>query len=143
MKKTCFSTFLLCFVLCSCRWSEPSYFTALDMAINLQDYYNLSHSAKQDSLRLLYLSAENDSSRWNAAYGLEKILLYHDIESCHQSVLNMLRLSSDDRQRTISRSCYANILYKMDSVKTALEVLRGIDTLGMSNEALEIYSFAG
>lgn len=142
MKKSCFTFFLLIIALCAgCRQEKP-YFTALDRAIQLQDYYDLAQNARQDSLQMLYLKAKNDSGRWEASFQLEKMQFYRDVESCYSTVLNMLILSTDDRQRGISESCYANILYRADSLNKALGVLQRIDTTGMSSEALGIYNFA-
>lgn len=142
MKKSCFAYILLVFALFTgCRGEKP-YFTSLDRAIELQDYYDLAQNARQDSLQLLYLRAKNDSTRWEVSYQLERMQFYRDIESCYGSVENMLLLSTDDRQRRISQSSYANILYRLDSLSRALRVLQQIDTTNMPSEALGIYCFA-
>ena len=143
MKKSCFVILFWIIGICSCSDPGKEYFDSLDHAIELQDHYDLAHSAKQDSLRMLLLKAEDDSSRWEAAYRLERILNYHDIESCYRSVQDMLSYSSDCRQHSISECAYANILYKMDSLKTALKVFRQIDTCDMQKEAIGPYCFAG
>ncbi|MBR3074957.1 MAG: hypothetical protein IKH11_04270 [Bacteroidales bacterium] len=143
MKKSCFALFACFFALLCCSPATERHFKALDKAIDLQDYYNLAHNAKQDSLRLAYLGANSDSSRWEAAYALEKILFYHDIESCYQSVSLMMKDATDKRQKTISQCCYANILYKMDSLGTAFMAFRQIDTSAMHTDALGIYCYAG
>ena len=142
MKKSCFALLLCVLALAGCSGRRQAWFRDLDRAIVLQDYYDLAQNARQDSLRLEYLRARGDSARWEASYKLEKILVYRDIESCHGSVANMLALGTDDRQKRISECCYANILYKMDSVSTALGVLSAIDTVAMPKEALGIYCFA-
>ena len=50
MKKSCFAYILLAFALfAGCRGEKP-YFTSLDRAIELQDYYDLAQNARQDSL---------------------------------------------------------------------------------------------
>ena len=143
MKKSCFPYILLFLCLLSCSPAGKDYYRALNKAIELQDYYILAHNAKQDSLRLVYLGAENDSSRWEAAYALEKILFYHDIESCYQSVSWMMKDANDSRQKVISQCCYANILYKMDSLSRALKEFRQIDTCNLHKDALGTYCFAG
>lgn len=143
MKKACFLIIPALFALISCTSSRREYFDALDRALNLQDHYDLVHTAKQDSIRLVYFAARNDSSRWEAAYSLEKILHYHDIESCYQSVEWMIKDATDRRQKVISECCYANILYKMDSLGRALSVYRQIDTSGLNKDALSAYCYAG
>ena len=143
MKKSCFLIITAVLALSSCSYQKKEYFNALDRAIDLQEYYNLSHSAKEDSLRFLYLGAENDSVRWEILYSLEKMLNYRDIESCYQSVAWMIKDATDERQRIISECCYTNILYKMDSLGTALRVLRQIDTCNLHSDAIGLYCFAG
>lgn len=142
MKNSCFLIVLTFLAMFSCSGPGEQYYDALDRAIVLQDYYDLSHSAREDSLRLLYMRAQNDSLRWETSFKLERVLNYRDIESCHQTVSWMMKDATDARQRLISECCYANILYKMDSIGTALGVLGRIDTLAMPREAFDIYCFA-
>ena len=105
--------------------------------------YDLIQTHIQDSLSIQYQNAASDSVKWEEAYKLQSILSYRDIESCHSSVREMLRLCGNDRRRRcISESCYANILYKMDSLDAAYRVLQQIDTVNMTAEALNIYCFA-
>ena len=93
---------------------------------------------------MLCLGAPTDSAAWDAAYALEKILFYRDIDSCYLCVKDMLRLSGADRsRRLLSECCYSNILYKMDSLQAARRVFEQIDTAGIGTEALGIYCFAG
>lgn len=130
--------------LLSCSTERQRAFDGLDRAIEMQPVYDSAYVQKYDGFRALFLAASSDSLRWERAYDLEKILFYHDVDSCHRYVREMLRLDGGDaRQRAISESCYANILYKMDSTATALRVFRQIDTAGMGTEALNIYCFAG
>ena len=130
--------------LVSCSESNRAYFTALDRALDRQDFYDLRQTHIQDSLRLSAHKAGSDSLKWEGHYALEKILFYRDIDSCYHSVREMLALSGDNpRQKRISQCCYANILYKMDSLQTALDCFRQIDTAGMEGDALNIYCFAG
>ena len=128
----------------SCAKSNKAYFSALDRALDSQDVYDLRQTHLQDSLRLCAHKASTDSAKWEALYALERILFYRDIDSCYHSVREMLRLCGDDyRQKTISQCSYANILYKMDSIQTALSSFRQIDTVGIDGEALNLYCFAG
>ena len=144
MRKLFFALFLAIPVLASCSKAVPKHFAALDRAIESQEVFDLKQTHIQDSLRLRFQHAAGDSAKWEAAYKLQTILSYRDIDSCYYTVRDMLRLCGNDRRRrAISESCYANILYKMDSLSTALRVFRQIDTTGMSLEALNLYCFAG
>lgn len=144
MKKSCIILFLLSGLLFSCSSPNMKYLQKLEKAIELQDYYDSEYNRVKDSLRLVYLTADSDSSKWEAAYRLERILSYHDIDSCHYYVKAMLSLHrGESRHKRISESCYANILYKMDSLTTALKVFESIDTTDMSQEILKIYANAG
>ena len=144
MKKVCLSCFLLLLLCGACSRSRGGHFEALDRAIDRQAEYDILHNRMQDSLRSASLRAESDSARWEAVFALESFFSYHNIDSCYAAVCEMLRLAgSDDRQRRISESCYANILYKMDSLGVALRFLRQIDTTALPEEALNIYCFAG
>ena len=131
-------------VLAGCSRPGARHFAALDRAIERQEEYDLLHDRLQDSLRTEALRSGSDSARWEAVYALESFFFYHDIDSCYAAVREMLSLSgSDSRQRRIGESCYANILYKMDSLDAALRVLQRIDTVAMPEEAFNIYCFAG
>lgn len=144
MKKTMILFIPAFCLMLSCVQTRQKHFTALDNAIDNQEYYNLRQTHLEDSLRLLYQHATTDSARWEAAYQLERRLSYRDLDSCYISVRDMLRLSGDNRrQRQISEAAYANILYKMDSLQSALRFFRQIDTTGMEGDALDLYCFAG
>ena len=142
MRKSCFALLACFFALLGCSSPGRNYFHALDRSIELKDYYDLAQNARQDSLEMLYLKADSDSERWEASFKLEKMQFYRDIESCYGTVSDMLLLGTDERQKKISQCCYANILYRMDSLRTALNVLSRIDTVAMQPEALGIYCFA-
>lgn len=136
--------FAIALTVMSCVSTKTRYFDALDRALEKQDVYDLRQTHLQDSLRLLSLNSGSDSLRWEAVYSLEKVLFYRDIDSCYYSVLDMMRLCGEDsRQKTISQCCYANILYKMDSLQLALRNFVQIDTSGLDGDALSIYCFAG
>lgn len=144
MKKSCFAAALLVILAVSCSKRHQEYLNALDYTISEKETYDRIHYRMQDSLRTLYLQAACDSSRWEAAYQLEKIFFYHDVDSCYAYVRRMLDLQgSDARRRGISGSCYANILYKMDSLATAQAVFESIDTSVFSPDGLRTYSYAG
>ena len=144
MKKPCFITLFILWVLTSCSIPDQKYFSALDRTIELQEHYDMKFHHMKDSLSALYGSAGNDSLRWEAAYGLQKILSYHNIDSCHYYIMKMSSQQGvDTRQHYISESCYANILYKMDSLETALKIIRQIDTTDIPKEALRLYCDAG
>ncbi len=144
MKKLVFAIFPVLILIASCSGRKGGHFAALDRAIELQDYYDLKYDNIQDSLRTLCRHAQSDSAKWEALYELESFYFYHDIDSCYSSVVKMMDLGKNDhRQKTISECCYANILYKMDSIGTALVRFRQIDTVAMPREAQDIYCFAG
>lgn len=128
----------------SCSKSNMKYYSALDQAIKFQDEYDIRYNLMKDSLIRQYKGAQSDSVKWEAAYRLENILSYHNIDTCHFYVRRMLELHGNDKHReNISKVCYANILYKMDSVRTALQIFRQIDTTQMTIEALTKYYDAG
>ena len=128
----------------SCTKADLRYFYRLDKAIENQEDYDLYHLNRKDSLTLLYGHADTDSERWEAAYSLENILFYHNLDSCHHYVRSMLSLHGNDiRRQFISESCYAYILYKMDSLDTALKVFRQIDTSEICKEGTTTYYNAG
>ena len=144
MGKTCFAALALLVAVCSCNPGSKARFKRLDEAIERQEYYDLLHSRKHDSLRNLLLAAPTDSARWEAAYNLEKINFYHNMDSCYRYTREMIRLQGDDiRRRTISRACLANILVRMDSISTATSILESIDTTALDHESTAIYCFAG
>lgn len=144
MKKSCFAIILIFGALVSCTRPNQKYYEALDRAIEIQEDYDARFHSMKDSIMVAYKSAVNDSARWEAAYGLQQILSYHNIDSCYHYVRKMRALHGmDKRQVCISESCYANILYKMDSLDNALKVFRQIDTADLPKEALKLYCDAG
>ena len=144
MKKFCFCIFFVLLLGSGCAKRQMSYLDTLDQTIGQKAYYDAIYHARLDSLRLRYLAAGEDSARWEAAYQLEKIFFYHDVDSCHSYVRRMLALQGEDgRRKSISGSCYANILYKMDSLAAAQEVFERIDTSQLTLEGLRTYSYAG
>lgn len=144
MKKCNIILILVLGALISCSKSNQKYFASLDRAIELQAKYDMEYLQKKDSLSTLYRHAENDSIKWETAFELEKILSYHNIDSCHHYINEMRQLySCDPRQEYISEASYASILYKMDSLQTALDVFSKIDRSHLPKEALKIYCDAG
>ena len=144
MKTRFILTLILIFGLCSCSRSERKLYNNLDSAIERQSYYDGLFSQTKDSLLNNYKRQQNDSCKWEAAYKLEKILYYHNIDSCHFYVSKMLSLHGNNvRQKSISQACYAYILYKMDSLKTAYNVFRQIDTAALCSESRRLYCDAG
>ena len=144
MKKIIAATFGALTALISCSRTESDAFLALDRAIELQENYDRRHSCLTDSLRVRFLEAQTDSVKWEAAHEMEKVTAYHNIDTCHRYVMHMLDLCGDDHGRkSTSEACYANILYKMDSLGKALEVFSGIDPAHLAREALRRYSDAG
>ena len=144
MKKVCFALVFAVLLATSCGGRHPSYLKLLDVTIEEKDHFDELFHHRQDSLRQVYAMASSDSSKWEAAYQLEKIFFYHDIDSCYSYILRMLEFQgTDSRRKGISGSCYANILYKMDSLAAAQAVFESIDTSSLSLEGLRTYSYAG
>ena len=128
----------------SCSVENRSYFQELDRAIEQKDEFDRSHERLQDRYRQQFRTAPSDSARWEAAYSLEKIFFYHDVDSCYHYIQEMLRLQGRDlRRRGTSAACYANILYKMDSLSRALIVLESVDTAGLGTGGFHTYGYAG
>ena len=143
MKTRFLLVFLVLLSIESCSKTEHKLYSELDKAIESQDYFDRRYTVAKDSLGHIFRISENDSSKWDAAYELQKMLFYHNIDSCHYYVRKMLKHGNDIRRRNISRACYANILDRMDSLKFALDVLKSIDTTSISEEARRIYCNAG
>lgn len=144
MKKILFPAFFVLFLLLSCRSENNATFALLDQTIENKFFFDFKHEQMQDSLRSIYGRALTDSARWEAAYRLEKIFFYHDVDSCYSYVQRMLDLQGKDvRRRGISGACYANILYKMDSLNRALAVFEKVDTTDLGIEGFRTYGFAG
>ena len=144
MKKTCFLGFLSLLFLFSCVREQRPYLVLLDQAIENRDVYDQAHERMENEYRYQYRMAKSDSARWEAAYRLEKIFFYHDVDSCYSYVRRMLRLQGRDaRRRGVSGSCYANILYKMDSLNRALMVFEQIDTTDLGQDGYRTYGYAG
>lgn len=130
--------------LISCSREQQAVLDWLDQTLEQQGHYDSLFVQQQTRLRNLYLIEKSDSVRWERAYDLEKILYYHDIDSCHHYVREMLRLSRGNRTRmAFSQSCHANILFKMDSLTIARDVFERIDTSALTPESYRIYAFAG
>ena len=144
MKKLIVFFFSGIFVLFSCSSRQQAVLDSLDQTLQLQGYYDSLYVQQHTRLRNLYLVEKSDSVKWERALGLERILFYHDIDSCHHYVREMLRLSGNNPERiAFSQSCHANILFKMDSLTIARNVFERIDTSALSKESYGIYAFAG
>lgn len=144
MKNRTLAIFMMLGMMISCSISDEAHFYTLDKTIEYQEYYDMKYTEKKDSLVLMYRLAESDSSRWESAHAIEKILFYHNIDSCHYYVRSMLALHGNDhRRRFISESCYAYILYKMDSLDAAWKIFRQIDTTNIPTDGITTYYNAG
>lgn len=142
MKKIVFLLFTGVFAWVSCS-REQQVLDALDQALLFHSYYDSLYVQQQNRLRQLYLQERSDSLKWERAYDLEKILFYHDIDSCYRYVKEMMRLDGGHPLRKgIGQSCYANILFKLDSLTIAHDVLEKVDTAALDNEGYGIYAFA-
>ncbi|MBP5637712.1 MAG: hypothetical protein J6X25_09420, partial [Bacteroidales bacterium] len=144
MKKILFPAFLSLIICFSCSPERVACLDVLDKAIEQKAEFDLLYHGMQDSLRYEYSVARSDSARWESAYRLEKIFFYHDVDSCYSYIQDMLCLQgSDSRRRGISGACYANILYKMDSLTRALEVFESVDTTLLGLDGFRTYGYAG
>lgn len=144
MKTRIFHLSAALLLVLSCSVENRSYLQDLDRAIEQKEEFDLSHKRLQDWYRLQFRVASTDSARWEAAYSLEKIFFYHDVDSCYHYIQEMLRLQGRDRRRCgTSAACYANILYKMDSLGRALTVLETVDTSGLWTGGFHTYGYAG
>ena len=74
----------------SCSGPGKKVFTELDRAIGLQEDFDRRHTEIKDSLTEAFNNAPTDSARWEAADRLEQITDYHNIDTCHHYVLQML-----------------------------------------------------
>lgn len=144
MKKSCFLVFALLLLSVSCEKERRAFLLTLDDTIERKADFDIVHEHLQDSLRSVLSAATTDSARWEASYNLEKIFFYHDVDSCYGYIRKMLQLQGKDpRRRGISGACYANILYKMDSLSRALSVLEKTDTSALRGTDFRTYGFAG
>ena len=144
MKTRIFHLSAALLLVLSCSVENRSYLQDLDRAIEQKEKFDLSHERLQDWYRLQFRVASTDSARWEAAYSLEKIFFYHDVDSCYHYIQEMLRLQGRDLRRCgTSAACYANILYKMDSLGRALTVLETVDTSGLGTGGFHTYGYAG
>ncbi len=144
MRKTCILG-MVCFLsLISCTQERRPYLVLLDHTIENKAQYDSAHERLENTYRYQYRMAQSDSARWEAAYRLEKIFFYHDVDSCYSNVRKMLRLHGGDAHRHgVSSACYANILYKMDSLDRALAVFETIDTSSLGTDGFRTYGYAG
>lgn len=144
MKTIIIPGILLLLLLLSCSKEDRKYIIMLDDTLERKEVFDNEFERTADSLRHQYSTAATDSTRWQAAYHLEKIFLYHNVDSCHRYVKRMLSLQEQDSYRqNVSGACYANILYKMDSLNRARIVFERIDTTCLDPESFRIYSSAG
>lgn len=144
MKKSCIPILAAALLAISCERERHSYLDLLDSTVEKKASFDWQHEQKQDSLRLQYREAASDEARWEAAYQLEKIFFYHDVDSCYSYIQQMLRLQGNDpRRRGVSAACYANILYKMDSLGRALSVFEKTDPSALDGEGFRTWGYAG
>ena len=140
MKKIILLSSIVTTALISCTEPKKRAYESLDRSIELQDHYDRKHTDLKDSLITVFMSAETGSAQWNAANQIEEITAYHNIDTCYHYLMHMMALCGDDEYKSqTSKACYANILYKMDSLVKAREVLESIDTAKLNIKALRRY----
>lgn len=125
--------------------NENGRFKALDKAIAHREFYDRCHMHLQDSLRNRLRSAKNDEQKWGTTHDLEKIFFYHDLDSCHAYIRQMKTLCEGDPHRlATSNVCYANCLFRMDSISRSLKIFESIDRKHIPDgETLSEYYNAG
>lgn len=128
----------------SCSDPLQKCYNALDKAITLQSHYDSIYHYKTDSLARIFANADSDSVKWETAFALDQMLLYHNIDSCYQYISEMLALcGNDSRQKSISQTRYVKYLCKKDFMHEAYEAFRQIDPNPLSKEELNLYYDAG
>ena len=145
MKKILYISLILTIeVICSC--SDPTHkeIKALDQAIEMRPEYDAKFSQLHDSLTHVMNSASSDSLKWEAAYSLQKMSIYNNIDECLNHINIMQSIAgSDTRRANISNRCYVNYLYRKGHIKTAYSVFEEIKTTGFSKDELNLYYDTG
>ena len=144
MKKLFLAIIWVVGVLISCTDPHKDRYSRLDLAIALQEQYDMEFSQKTDSIATVFQRAETDSIKWESAFLLEKMFFYHDLDSCKHYINAMFELCGNDiRQRATSECCNIYYLYKSGERNTARTYYERLDTSGMDAECLNIFYDVG
>ena len=145
MKKMLYISLIVAIgVVCSCSDSRKKEFKALDKAIEMRPEYDANFTELQDSLTLVMNSTSSDSLKWEAAYSLQKMLIYNNIDECLDLINIMYSIAGIDQKRSnISKRCYVNYLFRKGLIDTAYKVFEDIDTAEFSKDELNLYYDTG
>ena len=85
-------------------------------------------------------SAKTDSLKWETAYRINTMMLYHNLDSCCRYMEIMDSLGKNDRrQKSLSAINHLLFLQKSDSSKTGLEIISNLDVSGLETDVVSLY----
>ena len=144
MKNLYFILFLALGLAFSCSSPLEKQYAALDRAIEMRPVYDQRFGLTRDSLSAILRTDSSDSVKWNAAYGLQTMLIYNNIDTCIHCIRSMMQFSGDNPEyKSITQRCHVNYLYKKDELDSAYAVFRQIDSSPLSKNELNQYYDAG
>ena len=131
-------------VICSCTDARQKEFKELDRAIEMRPEYDAEFNQLQDSLIYVMNTTSSDSLKWEAAYSLQKMSIYNNIDECLNHIKIMQSIAGNDVRRVnISKRCYVNYLYRKGHIETAYNVFEEINTTEFSKDELNLYYDTG
>jgi tetratricopeptide (TPR) repeat protein len=140
MKTTIFALITALGLAVSCSSPIDRAYSKLDLAIDRQEYYDMKFTQAKDSLTAILKSDKSDSLRWETAYMLSTMMLYHNLDSCYQYIRAMETLSGDNlRMKSISKVSHLQFLQKTDSIGTALKAMEEITPSKLDTETFSLY----
>ena len=140
MKKLLFTLIPMLSLALSCSHPGSRQLSKLDRAIELKEYYDLKFTQVTDSLRVVLMSAESDSLKWETAYRINTMMLYHNLDSCRQYMAIMDSLGKNDRrQKSLSIISRLLFLQKSDSSKTGIDLIPDVDLSGLETDIRSLY----
>ena len=80
MKKLYSLLFFAFGLACSCSSPLRDYYDALDRAIENRPVYHRQFNRTRDSLAHILETASSDTARWKAAYAMQSMLIYNNID---------------------------------------------------------------
>ena len=144
MKKLYSLLFFAFGLACSCSSPLRDYYDALDRAIENRPVYHRQFNRTRDSLAHILETASSDTARWKAAYAMQSMLIYNNIDTCIHCIRSMMQYSGGRPEyENIARRCYVNYLYRKDEHDSAYVVFRQIDPSSFSTDELNLYYEAG
>ena len=140
MKTTIFTLISVFGLALSCTDPTEKLYSKLDLAIERKQYYDMQFTQVKDSLTAALKSAESDSSRWETAYRLNTMMLYHNLDSCDQYIEMMDSLGKNDRrQNSLSKISHLLFLQKSDSSEAGLDIISDLDISGLETDVISLY----